>query len=255
MTQSESQETESKRYSRLHPPPDEQAALARLDILYDATTRMATQLEFAELDSFPDDEEYELWRDRTIRQLAALRCETTFIERWLQAYRVGGTTFPESPVLGGSHLNSLSAISNQIRALAERLAAELRGQYQPLYSQINPPPDLASAHRRIAELTILKLQTQGAFAQITAEWTKYPLDRDDLSGIKAPVQIVLVAIEIEMVCVKEFIRANAFDWKSPKGVLCINAVMRAIEQGFIVSSDERAALDHLREKFVPPQPS
>ena len=237
-----------KRYSRTNPPPSEEVALATIDRLNADVASIEANLDYADPGIFPNDEKYRVWRRRTTSALAYTRQELTFLEKWVQGWQQ--TARQSQRQVPGSRgiYDNLQLVVQNIRTRVQELAEEIGSSHTIRYITAQPPESVAAAQERMSYLTGVKQQLQGAFSEVTAAWTEHPLRRNDMPGVKAPLQKILSKVEVEMSIVKGYICTHAA--QSPvtsnwKGV-CAKALMRAVAEGFVLTPTEQAVLAQIQ---------
>jgi len=145
-----------------------------------------------------------------------------------------------------SELESLKAVDVRTRKLARELAEEIAATYTPVFTASHLPTDAGQANERRAQLALIRNRLHEAFTVITAAWTEHPLSRKDLPGVKAPLQKILKVVESEGTLIKDFLRTQSTnDWAGNTS-LCLQALTRAINGGFVLSEAEQSAFKHLR---------
>lgn len=240
-------------YGPSSPPPNEPEALSRLEHLSGIIAEIETDLDHGEAADFSSDAEYNAWRYRAKGALGFYRREERFLEKWIRSYHGKGE---DRKLNHGRAPSRLARIAEEIRMQAQDLADEIEEEYTPRFSPGIPPPTVEAARERQLQVHAVKLKLQAAFTKITSEWTKYPLERKDLSGIKFPLQKILAEVEIELSFLRESLRDQPFN---PMGnttwvAECVNALDRAVVSGFQLTNKESRALDRLRVKAESARP-
>lgn len=244
--QTHQQGIEAERYSGANPPPSEEIAQSQIEVLTADVSVIETKLEHTKPDAYPRAEAYQEWRRRAVAALGYTKAEIAFLQKWLQKRKQ--TQKDHAKKTGG---DALQVISLQIRERAKTLAQEITAEYVPLYDAQSPPPSILVAQARAEEIKVARLRLQGAFVEITAEWTKHPLCRDDMSGAKAPLQKILSRLEIEAAAVKAYLRGQATEMRSDWKAVCVKALTRACTRGFVLSPEEQIVYDELKRLVYP----
>lgn len=234
------------RFQRTNPPPDRDTALARVDILSADVASIEAKLDHMDPESFQDDAAYERWRSRAIGALAHTKEELTFLRKWIDTI----DREEKRPAPRQSHGTSeLQKISQIIRARAGTLAMSINALYVRRYSKNDQPVSVAAAHAQKVHLTEVRQALQKAFGEISNAWTSHPLRRDDLPGVKAPLQAILSDLETEMGVVKEYIRLSNQKTVNPSWqTVCANALTRAVAEGFKLTDEEQETLKQIQNE-------
>jgi hypothetical protein len=241
------QEKTVERFGRTNPPPNEQEALTTIDGLNADVASIEAKLDHADPGTFPNDGDYQVWRRRATAALAHTKQELTFLEKWVQGRQQ--TARKNKRQGGGAQgiYDDLQVVAQRIRGRVHELAEEIGSPYTPRYSATVQPATLAVAQERMGYLTGIKQQLQGAFSEVTAAWTEHPLRRDDMPGVKAPLQKILSKVEVEIGVVRSYVRTYSTrnpssDWKG----VCVGALTRAIAEGFKLQPEEQMVFDQIR---------
>lgn len=232
-------EQQALEYSATNPPPNQADALAKVAALTRDCEEIELQLELADPRSY-EIGEYQSWRKRAISALCYKKAELKFVQKWLNEKNMElyNPEDPNSPRLQGDH----AVIMQRIRLFARELAAKIASRYTCLYTTESPPRDLESAHTRKAELHELNETLIQALALIAAEWSSYTLPHNQLTATNAPLNAVISRIQQEQRVLKTYLRTRSLF--ATMGNTLILALKRAMDEGFVLTQDEHATLDH-----------
>lgn len=192
------------RFGPSNPPDDEQVAQARKETLDQEIAFLEVTIDLRVPGDFSSEEAYTDWRKRAISAFGFMRSEATFIRQWLASRGCGGV----ETLAFNKRQKELNRIALGIRRQAQELADEIGKTYAPVFSPDNSPPDIASARDRLDRVICIKRQVEIAFTTVTNAWTAHPLQRQDLPGVKAPLQRMAASIEAELVFLRGFIRSS-----------------------------------------------
>lgn len=235
-----------ERYSRNNLPSDEPTAQERIDKLNVDVEIIQTRLDYADPDTFRDSDEYKIWRNKTTAALGYIRQELKFLDYWLKEQRRLAEVEKAKSSGVRSPNNDIQIIAQDICHHARQLADEIKASYTVCFTVDNQPENIDTAQERLSYLGDVKERLQGAFAEIAAQWTSYPLRRDGISRAKAPLHVVLRKVEQEIKIVKNYIRSNhpGVDVK----VVFMRAIERALAEGFVLTPEEEVVLAQFKSQ-------
>ncbi len=233
-------------YSRINPPPSGEVALKRIDGLSVEVTQIEVELDHADPEFFQTEEGYQHWRHRATKALGHKKSELVFLERWVREQEYVARRFVE-PVRGSAEIHrDLRTDAQSIRNRVADLVREIRGSYTPCYTAVHEVESMPVANERLTQLARVRHQLQAAFAEVTAAWTSHRLRRGDLSGVKSPLQKILMEIEIETSVVREYVQLQHTSFSSDWKAVCARALERAVSEGFVLTEPEKVVLEQLK---------
>lgn len=239
-------------YSSTNPPPSEEAAQARIDILVTRRVRIESQIETWTRNEFPSESAYRDWKSRAQYARRHLTNEIQFLERAIKKIRVNRKMHSGKHQLKpGLWSAEMRAVMQRAQTKANELAAEIGSSYTQQFSPTNLPQTFEEARNRQSEIVIVKQQIVAACSEITAMWSEHPLPHQAGSQVKKPLTLILATVEEEIIVLRGYIRdfeatCGALDWRR----VCLQAISRAVDEGFALTAEEQQVFNLLRERYI-----
>jgi hypothetical protein len=239
------------RYSRKNPPASEEIALERMDCLNIQIPQIEVRLDHEEPEAYPDEETYQGWRRRAIALLGFHKTELSFLEKWVARQQAAAPAQNKSVAIPDKQAQDervklderLAVLQERIRGMAEKVER----QYSPVYSAESLPENVYEAHRRVAEIGIVRIEINQYLSE--AEIACAGIFKPQKLGLKSPLQVLLNAINKEAAILKEYIRTQAvlehqvpLEWR----LVCAQAIARAVKEGLVLTPEEQPVFDALQ---------
>ncbi len=230
---------QKKRYNRQNPPKDRDAALKKLDYLDSCMTSCEVVLKHKELESFPDDESYEIWRSRTIQALTHIKTEHRFLTGWLD------TAPPKAPAQRAQQrpLQPKRVYEPErftIRRYTKKRIDEIVSAH-PILDDTRPCADpndirteLVSAQSALQEVNKLLQEVESLRAE-------HNVSKFEIADINQPLIVLARKARHAVIELQETIKTQTFTREVER---CLNALQRASDDGHFLSDEEQDALEN-----------
>lgn len=182
-----------KSYNRTNPPPNNEAALAKIDSLEIDLVKIEKRLQEACTAEFNSEDEYTEWQKKASTAALYKRREINFLQNWV------------SGISNQTYLGNPNTLAVEIRGRAKKLASEVG--YEVVFSEDKPPTSIAAANERREQLVGYHQKLQAAFQEIAAEGQMHHLPKARLASLKTPLSQVVVRVEEELGVIKNISKA------------------------------------------------
>ncbi len=219
-------------FSLQDPPDSVGIAHIRLAHIELDIEHVRAQLEFKNLDEFETDNDYYEWRGRAMSAYAYKRREVGFLERWMNTQELLASVLDasktDSPIIG-------------IISVMERVRAQLRVEYQIVYTRSLEPPDLVSAQRRKSYLDILVQKYKGVAQGLIMLLDLCHVDDKECRRLLTKLISSVADIEKENQLLRAFLRKQ----RSSAVETLMSALRRCLEEGFVLTGEESDSLNEM----------
>lgn len=234
-------------YSRQNPPPSEEVALLRIDELELAIKSCETQLEFENQNRFETYEDYLGWRASATSALTHYRTEVQFLYRWVGGGKLGGSNAER-------YRSAIAAITSTVRSMTD----EMSRSYKRIYTEQNPPANLAAAQRRKQELVPINVAFQAKFTKLKGmqkDGDGGELSEFKMSRLKQPLTTLFNEMMGESKLLGDFIKSHLppitqdandkskrVDWT----LFLLSLVERGVAAGLVLTPEEIRLVEEIR---------
>jgi len=224
-----------QRYSRKQAPATEDEALEAMGDIELQIAGIETQLRHKRPEDFSTVEGHDRWRNAAITALGHYENELRCLEKWMlgRGYRGFSPRVVE--------------IIDEVKARIDAMHARLLPICRPRYTASAPPADHLAARHRLDQLGELRNEINLALGQAAAELEEVP-DFMGKSQLKRPLYELNVVMGEEIPFLKRLIRQMDDGFNDFRNV-CLGALMRAISQGFELTTHESEALAFVTKRL------
>jgi hypothetical protein len=171
---------EEVRFNKLNPPKSEEEAQRKIIQLNDDICHIEADLEHKEVESYPSEADYEIWRKRAISALGYKKSEQKYLDSWLKGV--------DAERLIQNKSRSLESLRVRIRGFADKIEQTLPGM-------TGQPSSLEVALKRQNDLKMLHQEIETEFVQVKASAKTSGLTEKELTEVRKPLKVALNEVE------------------------------------------------------------
>lgn len=187
---------DEERFSRLNPPKSEEEAQRKLEQLADDISHIEADLEHKEVESFPNEADYEIWRKRAISALGYKKSELKFLETWMKQ-------FAEAKVKA-SHDATVQHYKERVAASVQRFSTV----FKTVHGFHAPVGDAVGAQARLDVLVKAVAEIEKELSELNEFSMATGLTHTEAAEAKKPLAKLLKEGATEIYYLRDFLRVS-----------------------------------------------